>query len=470
MFNQQDADLQKAISNSLKDYEIPPPLNETYKLNFSLAADGRCFSASVFYTFNDYNTYKDDVELNNWIQDHIVNPITRLGSNNFFVVLWVYKFLMFSEEILLKNEEERREIQNIVQSVYGRDFDYSNLNDSKLKTITENEQYHNNLYPAYFQYIQTLNYPTYIDEGFEPYYTFTEPQYGPGDILAMDPAYNKNIQIVTPIGINKSPGYFYGMEDDPKRETVYIFYNNINHYMPLEPKNLVAYREMERNRFSHDNVIFLPDDPSGLVNQPSGLNNPPTLNQPSYSLFDKPPSLNQSSFSFFDNTQTLNQPAFSLFDKSPSLNQPSFSLFNNSPTLNQASVFDNASGLDNPQTLNQPSVFDNASVFDKPSALNQPSVLNQPTFNFRPILKKQPSKPIEIVEEEVPEVPEVDMKRICKRFKNMNRLSNFYGGRTCKKKKVKSVKKMSKRKRMNTNTKRRKCAKKLKTRARRRIN
>lgn len=359
MLSQEEADLQQAILASLQEFEVPDPLKNDYKPNLSLTSDGRCFSASAFFVLNDYNTYNSNQELNEWIQQHIIDPILNLPYNNWYIVMWVYNFIMLSEEMQLKSDQDRIEIQTKLRSVYGADFLEHILTQDKINEITTNPFYQPELYGTYIQYIQSLNRPIYTGNDVLPTYSYTEPQFGPGYILAFDPAYNKNIQIVTRHGIQNLPGLFYGIAKDPTRETVYIFYNGVNHYVPLQPKNMLAYREMKSNR--PPEVFIIPPSP--------------------------PPSV-------------------------PSINQPS-------------TVFEQ------PKPTSQPTT-----VLESLKPLSPPSVLQQPTIN---------TVPIEIIEEIDTTVPNVDMKKICKRYKRMQQSSKVYGGRTCKKRKgtKKTKKKLS---------------------------
>ena len=228
-------DLQQATQNSLKaqEYKLPYEIEGKYVLNHDLASDGRCFSASIYYLFNNYTVYPSSDALNEWIQLNIINPILNKGSDNPDIMEWVYRFILYSDEIDLRKYDKKRErLQAITRNLFDNQAFHGNDENKYyelLGNISKNNLYLQELYPVYESYIGFLNVE--LEDGS---YVYTDPQFGPGDVLASNMNYKSNIQIVisSKSVIRKRP-YYYSSPGN--KRTVYVYYDGVGHYMPLVP-------------------------------------------------------------------------------------------------------------------------------------------------------------------------------------------------------------------------------------------
>jgi len=219
----------------------PPPSKEPYKM-VDVIADGRCFSGSVYY-LTQHIRKPDDTILNQWIRDSIITPIVSLPKFNKNIVDWVYQFTLIPDTLRNANPSDKliKYRNDLFMNNYIEDikptFDANddNVPQAYQAILSANGEY-DKCHSKYIKYINRLNKTQ--NGGYE----WTEPQYGPGQILSDQ--FNRTIYIIAEYtDANKRDGFtayvltkFVPANQVEDETPIFIRYQT-GHYVALEDVN-----------------------------------------------------------------------------------------------------------------------------------------------------------------------------------------------------------------------------------------
>lgn len=233
----------------------PPPSKEPYKI-VDVISDGRCFSGSVYYLTQRIRKPVDNI-LNKWIRDSIITPIVSLSKFNKNIVDWVYQFTLIPDTLISSQPPDKlvkyrdsvfmdRYIEDIKPTF---DANEDNVPQAYQEILNAKGEY-DKCYSNYIKYINRLD--NLIKRNGRLQYEWTEPQYGPGQILSDH--FKRTIYIIAQYTeANKRDGFtshvltkFIPANQHEDENPIFIRYQSGGHYVALEDVN--------------KNTIFFPPD------------------------------------------------------------------------------------------------------------------------------------------------------------------------------------------------------------------